>query len=153
MAWDFINRPELPNSQMDFYYFESPHKQIFEDFTAKVIRVKDGDTIQVTWQERDFDFPVRLLDIDAPEISAGGRVAKNWLRREIEGKFVDIIIDRTNRVGKWGRILGKVMSEGMDMGQRMIDSGFATPFERRREGEIPDALEIMEAKHGITATP
>ena len=32
MPHDFINYPELTNNQMNFYYFESPHKQITENF-------------------------------------------------------------------------------------------------------------------------
>ena len=29
-------------------------------YSAKLVRVVDGDTIRVEWSERDFDFPVRI---------------------------------------------------------------------------------------------
>jgi len=47
MAHDFKKFPELTNNQMQIYYFESPHKQITEDFKARVVDVHDGDTIKV----------------------------------------------------------------------------------------------------------
>ena len=39
MAHDFKLFPELTNAQMDLYYFESPHRQITEDFIGKVVKV------------------------------------------------------------------------------------------------------------------
>lgn len=139
MAWDFKTKPELPNSMLEFYYWESPHKQIFEDFSAFVVRVHDGDTITLRCNFRDFDFPIRFLDIDAPELNAPrGHEVRDWLKKRIEGEEVDIIIDKKNRTEKWGRLLGKVMHRGMDMGDDMMRQGLVWPFGRRREGEIPN---------------
>ncbi len=138
MAHDFKKFPELTNSQMDFYYFESPHKQIFENFFAEVIRVTDGDTIQVTMDERDFDFPIRFLDINAPELSEErGESVKEWLKQRIEKQEVEILIDKNNRVDKFGRLLGRIFHRGMDTGNEMRDLGLVTSFEARNEGKIP----------------
>ncbi len=138
MAHDFKQFPELANAQMDFYYFKSPHKQIFEDFRCKVVKVKDGDTIQVKWDERDFDFPVRFLDINAPELNEPrGHAVKSWLKSRIEGEEIDILINPKNRVDKWGRLLGHVFHRGMDTGREMMDLGLVTPFEARMEGKFP----------------
>jgi len=137
MPHDFKQFPELTNSQMDMYYFSSPHKQIFENFFAKVIRVTDGDTIQVTMEERDFDFPIRFLDINAPEMSeARGQEVKDWLRVRIEEQEVEILIDKRNRVDKWGRLLGRIFHRGMDTAQEMKNLGLVTSFEARNEGKI-----------------
>jgi len=137
MAHDFERFPELANSQMDVYYWNSPHKQILEDFRAKVVKVHDGDTIRLRVDFRNFDFPLRFLDIDAPEMNAGGKESRDWLRDRILNQDVDILIDRHQRVGKWGRLLGKVFFGGMDIGEEMMGLGMATSFENRREGEIP----------------
>ncbi len=138
MPWDFKLRPELPNSQIDIYYFQSPHIQILEDFRATVVKVIDGDTIRLRWSERDFDFPLRFLDTNAPEMNEkGGKESKKWLENIILDQFVDILIDPQQRVGKWGRILGKVFFKGMDINEESIRSGHATSFENRREGQIP----------------
>ena len=63
MAHNFKLFPELTNNQMQFYYFESPHRQIIEDFRAKVVQVTDGDTIRVKWDERKFDFPTNFSSL------------------------------------------------------------------------------------------
>lgn len=137
MAHDFKQFPELANSQMELYYFQSPHKQIFEDFHCKCVKVKDGDTINVDWVERDFDFPVRFLDINAPELNEPrGQAVKDWLVKRIEGEEVDILINPNNRVDKWGRLLGHIFHRGMDAGREMMDLGLVTSFEARHEGQI-----------------
>jgi len=138
MAHDFKKFPELRNSQMEIYYFESPHKQIFEDFMAEVVKVTDGDTIRVRADFRDFDFPIRFSGTNAKELNEGGERAKEWLINLIEGEEVKILINPKNRVGKWGRLLGEVFFLGRNVNDESINQGFATPFEERGDGEIPD---------------
>lgn len=139
MAHDFKKFPELTNNQMNIYYFESPHKQITEDFRAEVVKVHDGDTITVKWKERDFNFPIRFIDTAAPELNEkGGKESQQWLENKILGKDVDILINPKDRVGKWGRILGKVFSGGVEINEESIRAGMAIPFEQRKEGLLPD---------------
>lgn len=139
MPHDWVNFPELTNSQMQLYYFESPHKQILEDFRALVVKVHDGDTITVRTNFRDFDFPVRLLGIDAPELNQeGGKESQSWLEQRILNEEVDIIMNRNQRVGKWGRLLGKIFHRGMDLGEEEMRAGKATTFKGRNEGKLPD---------------
>jgi len=135
---DFARFPELSNSQMQLYYFESPHKQIMDDIRVKVVKVHDADTITARWSERDFDFPVRFLNIDAPELNAGGSVARDWLTNLILNEEVDLIIDPKQRVGKYGRLLAAVNFNGMDLGEWMQYLGLVTTFGNRRPGEIPE---------------
>ena len=131
MAHDFKNFPELTNNQMQFYYFESPHKQLTEDFTAKVIKVTDGDTIRVEMEERNFTFPIRFANIAAPELDEdGGKESQSWLEDQILGEEVDIKLTKT-RVEKWGRLLAEVFFLGMNLGQMSMDFGFSVPWESR----------------------
>jgi len=135
---DWKNFPELSNSQMDELYFLSPHKQITENIRVKVIKVHDGDTITVQWNERDFNFPVRIVEIDAPELNRpGGHRARDFLKGHIEGDLVELLIDPENRVEKWGRLLADVNAGGFVVSELMLSSGHALPFERRRETELP----------------
>ena len=137
-AHDFKKWPELTNAQMDIHYFASPHKQILEDFRARVIRVIDGDTIRVKADFRDFDFPVRLFGIDAPELGEeGGSKAAMWLANRILGKDVDIIINQRHRVGKFGRLLGDVVFSGESMSDAMLRERLTVVFGMRREGAFP----------------
>ena len=118
MAHDFKRFPELTNSQMAFYYFDSPHQQIREDFWARVVKVIDGDTIRVTCDFRDFDFPVRFSNIMAAELNEeGGKESQSWLEEQIVGEEVEIKVNKKNPVEKWGRLLGQVFHKGFDMGE------------------------------------
>ena len=123
MTHDFKRFPELTNAQMGMYYFDSPHKQIAEDFWAKVIKVVDGDTIRVETDFRDFNFPVRFSNIMAAEPNEPrGKESKKWLDDLILGAQVEIIVDENNRVGKWGRLLGQVIHRGFDVGELSIQA-------------------------------
>jgi len=143
MAHDFKRFPELANSQMDFYYFASPHKQILYDFRGFVVKVIDGDTIRVKCAFRDFDFPVRMLDTNAPEMNEGGEAAKSWLEGQILNEEVDILINPQQRVGKWGRLLGTIVHKGLNINEASIQAGVATPFDKRDEGKIPTLDEVI----------
>ena len=143
MPHDFKHFPELTNSQMDFYYFESPHKQIFESFFAEVSKVVDGDTIRVKVPWRDFDFPIRFLNTNAPEMNEGGGESKEWLTKQIINQHVYIEVDEDQRVGKWGRLLGIIIHKGMNMNEMSINMGFATTFDERNEGKLPDIEKIL----------
>jgi endonuclease YncB( thermonuclease family) len=128
MTHDFKQFPELTNGQAQFYYWDSPHKQIFSDFTCEVVKVIDGDTIRVKWSERDFDFPIRLANINAAEIKEGGSASKNFLENQILGEEVLVLINENNRIGKWGRILGEIIHMGQNINQMSMDWGYSIPF-------------------------
>ncbi len=128
---DFKRFPELSNSQMQLYYFDSPHKQILENFTAKVVKVTDGDTIRVEWDERDFDFPIRIHNLAAPELDErGGPESQSWLEDRILGKMVEILLSR-QRVEKWGRLLADVIHGGMRMSSESIINNHGVPWSER----------------------
>ena len=134
MAHDFIRFPELTNSQMNLYYFQSPHQQITEDFDARVVKVSDGDTIRVTCDFRDFSFPIRFANIMAAELNEGGHASRDHLKSLIEGALIEVIIDKANRVGKWGRLIGRVKHKGFDVGEQMIADGHAVGVWKEQMG-------------------
>lgn len=140
MAHDYIKYPELTNKEIEEMPFDSPHQQITQDFYATVRKVHDGDTITLRADFRDFQFPLRLLDIDAPEMNAGGEVARDWLIAKIQGAEVLVEIDNENRVDKWGRLLGRIIHTGMDVAEEMFWLGLVKPFNQRHEGEIIDKI-------------
>lgn len=135
---DFKRFPELTNAQLQEFQFASPHVQITEDFHALVVKVHDGDTVTLRVPFRDFDFPLRFLDIDAPELGEGGEVTRDWLKERLEGEEVAVLIDPENRVGKYGRLLGRIVHRGMDIGQEEVYLGLAVPFGFKKEGAIRD---------------
>ncbi len=132
MSHDFKLWPELTNNQMQIYYFQSPHKQITEDFRGKVVKITDGDTIHVKWRERDKPIVVRFINTAAPELDEGGGLeSRTWLASQILGEDVNILINPNNRVEKWGRILGEIIHLGMNINQMSIDTGHAIPWSER----------------------
>jgi len=138
---DFKKYPELSNNDLSTFGFVSPHPQIENDFVALVVRVHDGDTVTLRVDWRDFDFPLRLASIDAPELNTGtrGQEAKAFLQGLIEDEIVEVRINPANRVDKYGRLLGDIISVGQNVGELMVTFGYALPFTRRLEGELPDA--------------
>lgn len=135
---DFKQFPELTNAQLALFQFSSPHKQILRDFDAEIVKVHDGDTVTARVDFRDFDFPVRLSSIDAPELNEGGDVARDWLEGQILGKKVMVLVDFNNRVGKYGRLLGTILNNGMSVGDEMMHLGLVKPFGSKNEGSVPD---------------
>ena len=123
--------PELTNSQMQFYYFDSPHKQIIEDFEGKVVKITDGDTIHVKWAEREKPVVIRFIDIAAPEMKErGGAESRNWLEKQIMNEEVRVLIQPKLRVGKWGRIIGRIIHMGQDINKMSMEQGFSVPFQK-----------------------
>ena len=147
MPHDFALWPELTNNQMQLYYWESPHKQILDDFEATVVKVHDGDTITVICDFRDFNFPVRFLGTNAPELNeGGGKEAQKWLEGILLNEEVNILVDKKQRVGKWGRILGIIMHKGINVNEESMRTGRATSFEERDVGQLPDLNKMFKIK-------
>ena len=140
---DYQEYPELTNRQIDEFGFTSPHVQYIEDFDAVVVKVHDGDTVTLTSERRDFAFPLRLLNVDAKELSEGGQEAQAWLDKRVLGETVRVIIDKNQRVGKYGRLLGRIVHQGLDVSEEMLNMGLVIPFSRRHEGQIPNIHKIM----------
>lgn len=144
---DFDRFPELTNSQLEVFGFQSPHKQIVEDFDAVVVKVHDGDTVTLRTSFRDFEFPLRLLDVDAPELSEGGEVARDWLEGRVLGQRVHVVVDPLNRVGKYGRLLGRLFFRGLDVGDEMLWRGLVFEFGKKFEHEVVPLYIVL--KEGV----
>lgn len=141
---DYNKFPELTNRQINDFGLSSPHFQYTEDFVAKVIKVHDGDTVTLQTKERDFNFPLRLLNIDARELNEGGKEIGEWLRNRALGKTVDIRINSNNRVDRYGRLLGDLIVDGLNMGEVMLALNLVKTFEGRNDGIIPNSNEVFE---------
>jgi endonuclease YncB( thermonuclease family) len=149
---DFKKYPELSNQLIADIGFMSPHPQITEDFEAVVVKVHDGDTVTLRVEFRDFDFPLRFLSVDAPELNTGvpGEESRDWLKENVEGEMVRVRINKDNRVEKYGRLLGDLIHNGIIISDTMIQLGLALPFERRREGQLPDFNQEMAKNQWVS---
>lgn len=89
---------------------------------GKVIGVSDGDTIMLLDSESR-QHKIRLTGIDAPEKAQPfGQRSKEHLSRQVFGKRVSIEYSKTDR---YGRTLGKVLVDGVDVNLEQVKNGFA----------------------------
>jgi endonuclease YncB( thermonuclease family) len=93
---------------------------------CRVLRVHDGDTVTVQVQ---MNVSVRLLDCWAPELrEAGGQQAKAKLQTIAEGRDALLIVPLGKSLSdslSFGRVLARLLVEGQDASQAMVQAGFA----------------------------
>ena len=119
------------------------------EYSCQVTRVVDGDTIDVVL---DLGFSilhkcrVRLYGIDTPESRTRDKDEK--VRGKLASKFLQNAIDIGNKVvietklkdskGKFGRVLGNVIIDGVNINQKMIDNYLAVAY----FGQSKDDIEL-----------
>ena len=128
------------------------------EYACKVDRVVDGDTCDVTL---DLGFKilhkcrVRLYGIDTPESrtrnkdeKARGLLAKAYLEDAIESSkhHVRIQTKLKDSKGKFGRVLGDVVVDGVNINTSMIRDHHAVAYFGQSKQEIEDEHEVNRAK-------
>ena len=120
------------------------------EYGCKVERVVDGDTVDVTL-DLGFDIlyksRVRLYGIDTPESrtrnldeKARGKLAKSFLEDAINnGKKVVIQTKLKDSRGKFGRVLGDIVVDGININQSMVDNFHAAAY----FGQSKQAIEAV----------
>ena len=126
------------------------------EYACKVERVVDGDTIDVVL-DLGFDIlyksRVRLYGIDTPESrtrnldeKARGKMASAFLKEAIDnGNKVVIQTKLKDSRGKFGRVLGNVVVDGVNINQSMIDNYHAAAY-------FGQSKEAIEAVHDANRT-
>lgn len=94
------------------------------DFSGRVVRVVDGDTVQVLTDGKMVK--VRLNGIDAPESGQpfGQRSKQNLLKLAVQKQTV-VIANNTDRYGRW---LGTLMIDGIDINAEQVKAGMAWAY-------------------------
>ena len=99
--------------------------QVHADFNGKVVKVIDGDTVDILTPEKQ-KIRVRLLDIDAPESrQAYGNASKKYLASLIAGKSVFI---KENKKDIYQRTLGTIFLNKINVNAKMVESGYAWAY-------------------------
>lgn len=126
------------------------------EYSCKVDRVVDGDTIDVVL-DLGFDIlyrcRVRLYGIDTPESrtrnkdeKARGKIASAFLKNAIDsGKRVVIETKLKDSKGKFGRVLGNVLVDSVNINQSMIENNLAVAYFGQSKDDI-------EAEHLVNRT-
>jgi len=100
----------------------------------KVTRVTDGDTVKVS--NNDLKLTIRLVGIDAPEISKKknqpgqpfSRKSTKYLTNLVLNKSVEVKSYGTDR---YGRTLGVVFVDGKNVNLEMVKAGLAEVYRGR----------------------
>ena len=117
------------------------------EYGCKVTRVVDGDTIDV---DLDLGFDiiykcrVRLYGIDTPESRTRNKDEK--VRGKLAAKFLQDAIDNGTKVvlrsklkdskGKYGRVLGEIIVDNINLNVSMIEKNLAVAYFGQSKNEI-----------------
>ena len=121
---------------------------------AKVVRVVDGDTLDVIF-DLGFDVMlkqrIRMYGIDTPESRTRDKVekkfglaSKKYLKDNIAiAKDVVCKTHVRDARGKFGRVLGEIWCDGTNMNKQMIEENMAVAY----YGDNKDKLEKQHLKN------
>lgn len=99
--------------------------QVHADLNGKIVKVIDGDTVDILTPEKQ-KIRVRLLDIDAPESrQAYGNASKKYLASLIAGKSVFV---KENKKDIYQRTLGTIFLNKINVNAKMVESGYAWAY-------------------------
>ena len=97
----------------------------------KVIRVVDGDTIVIDYNGNPEK--VRLLCVNTPESVHPdrkqnvpmGKVASQYAKKRLSGKYVDLEFEGNRTRGKYGRLLTYVFVDGENLNLELVREGLS----------------------------
>ncbi|EIY6978641.1 thermonuclease family protein [Escherichia coli] len=131
-------------------YFVFSYQVFSADIHGRVVRVLDGDTIDVMLSQHPVR--VRLVNIDAPEKKQDyGRWSEKIMKSLVAGKTVTVTYFQRDR---YGRILGQVYApDGMNVNQFMVRAGAAWVYEQYNTDPVLPVLqeEARQQKRGLWA--
>ena len=112
-------------------------------------KVIDGDTFDCII-DLGFDVlleaRVRMMGMDTPESRTRdleekkfGLLAKEYLTMKLEAEDIIVRTEVDNEKGKFGRILGWVWANGVNINQQMIDENMAVAYHGQSKDDIEQA--------------
>tara|TARA_Y100001937_G_scaffold70708_1_gene96247 strand:- start:271 stop:690 length:420 start_codon:yes stop_codon:yes gene_type:complete len=117
------------------------------EYACKVKRVVDGDTVDVVLDlgfDVSYSCRVRLYGIDTPESrtrnkdeKARGKMAGSFLKEAIEdGEKVVIQTKLKDSKGKYGRVLGDVVVDGVNINELMVKCHLAVAYHGQSKKDV-----------------
>ena len=116
------------------------------EYSCGITRIVDGDTVDaeidlgfdITYKSR-----VRLYGIDTPESrtrdldeKARGKLAAKFLSDAILHADKLVIQTKLDKKGKFGRVLGVIVADDVDLNQAMIDNHLAVAYTGQSKDDI-----------------
>lgn len=121
-----------------FVFLATPALSV-QSITGKVVRVLDGDTIDVL-DDRNEKHRIRFAEIDCPERKQPfGRKAQQFVTDRAAQKEVVVQVTTKDR---YGRLIGHViLPNGENLNRMLVENGFAWWYERYSKDKSLQALE------------
>lgn len=112
--------------------------------TGRVVSVTDGDTMVILDSDQGLH-KVRLQGIDAPEKSQPfGRRSKDHLS---DLAFSRSVLVEYSKKDRYGRLVGRVMVQGVDVNLQQIRAGMAWHYkEYEKEQPVSERIEYSNAE-------
>ncbi len=102
------------------------------ELVGKVIKVSDGDTVTILTEDK-VSHKIRLNDIDAPEKKQPfGNKSRDNLASYIAGEIITV---KYKSKDKYGRILGTIYFENLDINLQQIKNGYAWVYKQYSENQ------------------
>jgi endonuclease YncB( thermonuclease family) len=100
------------------------------EFAAKVIAIKDGDSIEVLYEGKTIS--IRLADVDCPETRKSqpyGRAAKKFTSTLCFGQMVKV--QHRNKFDKYKRLIATVINaQNKNVNKELVIAGLAWHFKQ-----------------------
>ncbi len=127
-----------------FVTFNTNHYTILPtEFTAKVIAIKDGDSIEVFYEGKPIS--VRLADVDCPETRKNqpyGKAAKKFTSTLCFGQKVKV--QHRNKFDKYKRLIASITNEqNKNVNKELVIAGLAWHFKQYSTNTEIAKLEII----------
>ncbi|WP_342129794.1 thermonuclease family protein [Hydrogenophaga sp. OTU3427] len=121
-----------------------PSIVLSDSVTGKVVAVSDGDTVTVLDRDQN-RYKVRLQGIDAPEKRQPfGQRSKEHLSKLV---FARNVFVEYNKRDRYGRIVGRVVLDGIDANLQQLHAGMAWHYkEYEREQPVAERTEYSRAE-------
>lgn len=119
---------------------------ISQTYTAKIIGVKDGDTVEILLDNKRQT--VRLAHVDCPERNQPfGTKAKLFVSEFCFGKEVTVVIaGKPDRNGRW---IAEIFYKNQNLGKELVRNGLAWHFKRYSKNQNYAELEIAARRKKI----
>jgi micrococcal nuclease len=134
------------------YFVLLPLIATAQEYIGRVVGISDGDTITIL-DDRKQQIKVRLAEIDTPESAQPyGTRAKQELSGLVFGKTVIVKVQDTDR---YGRKVGRVYKDDVDVNAEMIRCGAAWVYRKYARDQRLYNLEkqARQNKKGLWSLP
>ena len=112
---------------------------------GRVVKIADGDTLTIVIDGRKEK--IRLSDIDTPERKQPfGTRAKQALSELTFGKTITVLTETRDR---YGRVIGQISVDGIDVNAELVRLGFAWVYRKYSNDAVLLQLEEVARTEGL----